>query len=184
MSEELNVEQEELKKDDVVTGSSDETVNTVEGSDKQTQDKVPYDRFKQKVDEANALKEKLAKFEQEQAEAKRKELEETEQYKELYEQAKAEAEASRQQALAVQKNTALTLAGYNDEQAQTLAKLVEGETAEEIAESIKTLQATFPIVDDYADPSAFNGAKSKPKTVDAEDIGRDAVSRVLHKIKL
>src|SRR5699024_1435907 len=135
-------------KDDVATGSSDETVNT-DKDDSQTQERIPYDRFKQKVDEANALKAELDEFKQSQAEAKRKELEETEQYKELYEQAKAEAEAIRQQALAVQKNTALTLAGYNDEQAQTLAKLVEGETAEEIAESIKTLQATFPIVDDY-----------------------------------
>src|SRR5699024_8935673 len=115
MSEELNVEQEEWKKDDVATGSSDETVNTVEGSDKQTQDKVPYDRFKQKVDEANALKDKLAEIEREQAEAKRKELEETEQYKELYEQAKEEAEARRQQALAGQKNKTLTLAVYHAE---------------------------------------------------------------------
>ena len=65
-----------------------------------------------------------------------------------------------------------------------LAKLVEGETEEEIAESIKTLQDTFPVADNYADPSAFNGAKSKPKTIDGEEVGRNAVSRVLHKIKL
>src|SRR5699024_5395593 len=139
MREELNVEQEELKKDGVDTDSTDESVNT-DKDDSQTQERIPYDRFKQKVDEANALKAELDEIKQAQADAKRKELEETEQYKELYEQAKAEAEASRQQALAIQKNTALTLAGYNDEQAKTLAKLVEGETAEEIAESIKTLQ--------------------------------------------
>src|SRR5699024_2662873 len=143
MSEELNVEQEEIKKDDVATGSSDETVNT-DKDDSQTQERIPYDRFKQKVDEANALKAELDEIKQAQADAKRKELEETEQYKELYEQAKAEAEAIRQQALAVQKNTALTLAGYNEEQAQTLGKLVEGESAEEIVESIYKLRAKIP----------------------------------------
>src|SRR5690625_3610687 len=37
---------------------------------------IPYDRFKAKVDEANALKEKLAEFENAQAEAERKKLEE------------------------------------------------------------------------------------------------------------
>lgn len=169
------------------TTSTDESLNTEEQDNKQEGGenvRIPYERFKQKVDEANALKVKLAEIERTQEEAQRKELEETEQYKELYEQAKAEAEANRQRALAVQKNTALTLAGYNEEQAKTLAKLVEGETAEEIAESIKTLQTTFPITDNYADPSAFNGAKDKPKAVDAEEVGRNAVSRVLHKIKL
>jgi len=185
MTKENTELQDVNKAEDVVTDSSDGTENTAKDDDKQTQDnRIPYERFKQKVDEANALKEKLAEIEREQEAAKRKELEETEQYKELYEQAKAEAEATRQQALEIKRNTALALAGYNGEQASMLAKLVEGETEEEIAESIKTLQDTFPVADNYADPSAFNGAKSKPKTIDGEEVGRNAVSRVLHKIKL
>src|SRR5690625_3040426 len=156
--------------------STDESLITEEQKEVDNQ-RIPYDRFKAKVDEANALKEKLAKIERQQEEAKRKELEETEQYKELYEQAK-------QEALATKKSAMLAQAGYDDEQTKLLTKLVEGETDEEISESIKLLKATIPTKDNYGDPSAFNGAKEKPKTVDAEEVGRNAVSRVLHKIKL
>ena len=62
--------------------STDESLNTEEQKEVDNQ-RIPYDRFKAKVDEANALKEKLAEIERQQEEAKRKELEETEQYKEL-----------------------------------------------------------------------------------------------------
>ena len=82
------------------------------------------------------------------------------------------------------KQTALTQAGYSAEQLGKLTKLVEGETDEEIAESIKELKTLFPTDVYYGDPSANNGAVSKPKEVDAEEVGRNAVSRVLHKIKL
>src|SRR5690625_1323384 len=163
--------------------STDESLITEEQKEVDNQ-RIPYDRFKAKVDEANALKEKLAEIEREQEEAKRKELEETEQYKELYEQAIKEKEQARQEALATKKSAMLAQAGYDDEQTKLLAKLVEGETDEEISESIKLLKATIPAKDNYGDPSAFNGAKEKPKTVDAEEVGRNAVSRVLHKIKL
>src|SRR5699024_8342276 len=101
--------------EEVETEEIDETIptdgskNTEEVEEGKAGNPIPYDRFKQKVDEANALKAELDEFKQAQAESKRKELEETEQYKELYEQAKAEAETSRQQALAIQKNTALTM---------------------------------------------------------------------------
>jgi len=187
MADEIKSELETNDVEGKESSATDESLNTEEQDNKQEGGenvRIPYDRFKQKVDEANALKEKLAEIEREQEAAKRKELEETEQYKELYEQAKAEAEATRQQALEIKRNTALALAGYSEEQAGMLAKLVEGETEEEIAESIKALQSTFPVADNYADPSAFNGAKDKPKVVDAEEVGRNAVSRVLHKIKL
>src|SRR5690625_3513188 len=163
--------------------STDESLNTEEQKEVDNQ-RIPYDRFKAKVDEANALKEKLAKIEKAQEEAKRKELEETEQYKELYEQALKQAEQAKKEALSTKKTALLAQAGYSEEQTKLLAKLVDGETDEEISESIKLLQATIPVQDNYGDPSAFNGAKEKPKTVDAEEVGRNAVSRVLHKIKL
>ena len=164
--------------------STDESLKTDEQKQDNVDKKIPYDRFKAKVDEANALKEKLAEIERQQEEAKRKELEETEQYKELYEQALKQAEQAKQEALATKKSAMLAQAGYDDEQTKLLTKLVEGETDEEISESIKLLKATIPTKDNYGDPSAFNGAKEKPKTVDAEEVGRNAVSRVLHKIKL
>src|SRR5690625_3164843 len=71
-----------------------------------------------------------------------------------------------------------------EEQAQLLVKLVESDDDEAIAESIKLLKASVPTQDNYADPSAFNGAKDKPVVTDNEEVGRNAVSRVLHKIKL
>lgn len=172
---------------DTVSGeliSSGGTLNTEEPTDDKHENRIPYERFKEKVDEANALKEKLAEIEKEQEAAQRKELEEKEDYKKLYEQALQQAEQSRQESLKVSKSHALLKAGYADEQAKLLVNLVEGEDDETIAESIKRIQATIPVQDNYADPSAFNGAKAKPKTVDAEELGRNAVSRVLHKIKL
>src|SRR5690625_3288863 len=180
--ENKDVETNEVGSNIDETDSSDETQNTDEET--KVDNPIPYDRFKAKVDEANALKEKLAEIERQQEEAKRKELEETEQYKELYEQAIKEKEQARQEALAIRKQALLTQAGYDNEQSKLLVKLVEGDDEESIAESIKQIQSTVPVKDNFGDPSAFNGAKAKPKTVDAEELGRSAVSRVLHKIRL
>ena len=180
--ENKDVETNEVGSNIDETDSSDETQNTDEET--KVDNPIPYDRFKQKVDEANALKEKLVKIERQQEEAKRKELEEQNEYKTLYEQALEQAEQAKQEALATKKSALLAQAGYGEEQTKLLAKLVEGETDEEISESIKLLQATIPAQDNYGDPSAFNGAKVKPKTVDNEELGRNAVSRVLHKIRL
>src|SRR5690625_4234966 len=95
------------------------TEEQVERTEKEGEDKrIPYDRFKQKVDEVNKLKEKLAQIEQEQAKAKRQELEEQERYKELYEQALQEKEQARQEALSLRKMGELRQAGYSEEQAK------------------------------------------------------------------
>src|SRR5699024_10364013 len=133
--------------------ATDASLNTEEQKEVDNQ-RIPYDRFKAKVDEANALKEKLAEIERQQEEVKRKELEETEQYKELYEQAMKEKEQARQEALAIRKQALLSQAGYDSEQSKLLVKLVEGDDEESIAESIKQIQSTVPVKDNYADPSA------------------------------
>lgn len=176
-----NIEEQE-------TNATDASLNTAEQTeqdDKGGEDtRIPYERFKQKVDEVNQLKEKLAQIEEEQAKAKRQELEEQERYKELYEQALQEKEEARQEALSLRKMGELRQAGYSEEQAKLLVKLVDGEDDEAIKSSIEQIKATVPITDNYADPGTFNGRSAKPKTVDAEELGRNAVSRVLHKIKL
>lgn len=184
MADEIkNEQQSNIDEGQTQNNSTDASLNTDEQS-KEVDNKIPYERFKEKVDEVNALKEKLAAIEKEQADAKRKELEEQNEYKTLYEQALQQAEQAKQEALNLRKQTLLAQAGYDENQAKLLVKLVEGDDEETIAESIKQIQSTVPVKDNYADPSAFNGQKSKPKTVDAEEIGRNAVSRVLHKIKL
>src|SRR5690606_33314730 len=84
MSEEIKNE-EQMNIDE--TNPTDESLKTEETKEENVDNKIPYDRFKAKVDEANALKEKLAKIEKAQEEAKRKELEQQNEYKTLYEQA-------------------------------------------------------------------------------------------------
>ena len=171
-------------KDELQT-NVDETNPTDESKNTEAQNvdtKIPYDRFKAKVDEANALKEKLAAIEKAQEEAKRKELEEQNEYKTLYEQAIQQAEQAKKEALGIKKSALLTQAGYSAEQTKLLSKLVEGETDEEITESIKLLKATIPVQDDYGDPSAFNGEKAKPATVGADELGVKVFERIKNKI--
>src|SRR5690625_3689558 len=119
-----------------------------------------------------------------EAEAERKRRKQQNDYKTRYGEAKEEVEQAKQQVLGIKNSAVLTHAGYSEEQAQLLVKLVEGNDDEAIAESINFLKATVPTQDNYADPSAFNGAKDKPVVTDNEEVGRNAVSRVLHKIKL
>ena len=179
--EELTKSNEERKE----SNTTDESLNT-EGQEEtkknNVDNRIPYDRFKQKVDEANALKEKLAEIERKQEEDKRKELEEQNEYKTLYEQAKKDAEQAKQEALNVKKDALLTQAGYSQEQAKLLVKLVDGEDDEEILESIKQLRAAIPAQDNYADPSAMNGKKDKPETVGADEVGAKVFERIKNKI--
>src|SRR5690625_3910616 len=179
-NKDVEVIEEETNIDE--TNSSDETENTEEQTQDNVDNPIPYDRFKQKVDEANALKKKLAEIEKAQAEAERKKLEEQNEYKTLYEQPLEQAEQAKQEALGIKKNALLTQAGYSSEQAQLLVKLVEGESDEEIVESIKLLKATVPAQDEYGDPSAMNGAKEKPETVGADEIGVKAFERIKNKL--
>src|SRR5699024_2649195 len=181
MSNGINNEQEanidETKETPISTDASE---NTEEQG--VTSKRIPYDRFKQKVDEDNALKEKLDQFEKEQAENKRKELEEQEKYKELYEQPQTEIASVHAQRIEDKKQATLKGVGYDDEQVALLSKLIDGSTDEEIAESVELITAKFPIKDSYADPSPFNGTKEKPATTTAEDHARSIVERIKHKL--
>ncbi len=177
-------QQNEEIKDEVLTNidesiPSDETKKPEETN---VDTKIPYERFKAKVDEANALKERLAEIERAQEEAKRKELEEQNDYKTLYEQALEQAAQAKAESIGIKKNALLAAAGYSEEQTKLLAKLVDGESDEEIAESIKLLKATIPVQDEYGDPSAFNGAKQKPETVGADELGAKVFERIKNKI--
>lgn len=72
---------------------------------------------------------------------------------------------------------------YSAEQIERYLTYIDGETVEEIKQSILDLALDIPPrADSYADPSPFNGAKQKPKTADFGDIGRRAFERVKHKI--
>src|SRR5690625_2440621 len=185
MSEEIKNEEQTSIDEKNPTDESLNTAEQTEQDDKGGENtRIPYERFKQKVDEVNELKQRLAQIEEEQAQAKRQELEEQERYKELYEQALQEKEDARQEALSLRKIDGLRQAGYSGEQAKLLVKLVDGEDDETIKASVEQIKSTVPVNDGFVDPTINNGPGVKPKTVDAEELGRNAVSRVLHKIKL
>lgn len=182
---ELEVEeQEELETKEDELNPSDETQNTEE-EEVVEKGKIPYDRFKQKVDEVNALKERLAKLEEAEEAKRQEELVEQERYKELYE---AELEKNRLAEEARQekdKEQALVKAGYGDDQIKFMLKLVEGESAEEVEESIKTLMETFPANGKkYVDPSVDNGERKTPKAKGGEELGRDTFKRLMGAGKL
>ena len=167
------------------TSAETETTESVEVEGNTDADKrIPYDRFKAKVDEANALKAKLSEFETAQAEAERARLEEQNEYKTLYEQALQDAQQAKGEALSIKKSALLTQAGYDESQAKLLVKLVDGDGEESIAESIKVLRTSISPNGEYGDPGAFNGAKQKPTVIDNEEVGRNAINKVLHKLNL
>src|SRR5690625_6505743 len=114
----------------------------------------------------------------------RKEDEEEERYKELYEQALQEKEDARQEALSLRKIDGLRQAGYSGEQAKLLVKLVDGEDDETIKASVEQIKSTVPVNDGFVDPTIHNGPGVKPNTLDAEESGRNAVTRPAHKSKL
>ena len=72
---------------------------------------------------------------------------------------------------------------YSEEQIEKYIDHIEGETLEEIDRSILELvEKVPPKGDNFVDPSLFNGRAAKPKTVDFEDIGRQAFQRIKDKI--
>lgn len=96
----------------------------------------------------------------------------------------AKIEQYRINAVEARKVQAMKEHNYSDEQIEKYVKFIEGSTTDEIDRSVLQLSQDITPGIYYADPSAFNGAKAKPKTVDKKQIGRNAVQRVLSKIRL
>lgn len=185
MTEETNEQQTQLPVTEPVNGeqASAETGTTEQPAETTPEQKIPYDRFKAKVDEANALKERLDNIEKQQAEDERKRLEEAQDYKKLAEQYKADLEAQKADVLNAKKDTLLTQAGYTAEQIGLLRNTVVGETDEDITKSIEDLKAVIAPKPTYVDPSAGNGARDKAEPTDQEEIGRSAFERLRSKIR-
>ncbi len=191
MSEENNLETINDKDEEIANvdeeNATDESLNT-EGNDN-TQDEsegkaIPYNRFKEKVDEANALKKRLDEIEKEQAKKERQELEKQNEYKTLYEQAQQEVANIKADALNAKKDALLSKAGYTEEQVEVLRSIIFGESDEEIAKAIEDLTGVISPKNNYIDPTPLGGGSGKPKPTDQEELGRNAVTRVLNKIKL
>lgn len=176
------IEDEEVIEDieDVDIEGADPSNTDDEDLDNQ---RIPYKRFKEKVDEANRLKKKLAKIEADQEAQKLQDLKDQEKFKELYEATLEELENVKNSKVENKKAELLKDAGYKDEQIERLSKLVEGSSEEEILESIEDLKVVFP-TKTYVDPSPDNRKRKTPDPVDGEDMGKSMFDKLLSSGKL
>jgi alanyl-tRNA synthetase len=144
--------------------------------------KIPYDRFKQKVDEANELKRKLVEFEQAKEEAERNKLEEANEFKLLYEKSQADIEAIRKEAeqtkLESTKTNLLVSAGYTGEQLERVRKYIVGTNDEELMKSLEELKQDIPPKAGGVDPSVNNPQRQQPQSKDLADEGRSIYERL------
>lgn len=181
-----DVIEEEVVVEDVLDDEEDvdNTGADPENTDDELENqRIPYKRFKEKVDEANRLKKKLAKIEEEQKAEKIQELKDQEKYKDLYESVLEELEDLKNNKVEDKKASLLKDAGYKEEQIERLSKLVEGTTDEEILESIEELQVLFP-TKKYVDPSIDNRKRKTPEPVDGEEMGKNMFEKLLSSGKL
>lgn len=155
----------------------------VENDDDLDNQKIPYKRFKGKVDEVNRLKEELDALKKEKTDERNKELQEQGKYKDLYEALQEEFNSFKAEKTSDKIKGLLKEAGYKDEQVERLNKLVEGETEDEILQSIEDLKITFP-TKTYVDPSPDNRKRQTPASVDGEDIGQSMFDRLKKSGKL
>lgn len=149
--------------------------------EKLDEQKIPYDRFKKKVDEVNELKRKLAEIQKERDEAERKKLEEQNEYKALYEKALEDLNVFKQMALESKKDALLAQAGYTSEQIERYRKYLVGDTDEEIAASLDVLKKDIPPKTIGVDPNVGNSEKQTPKPKDEADVGRSIFQRLKEK---
>ena len=176
---ENNIQTNEENIDDKQASAGTENAET-----KQVDTKVPYDRFKAKVDEANALKEELARLREAKEAEERKQLEEQNEFKALYEQAQEQLAQIKADALNAKKDALLTRAGYTSDQIKVLRNTVAGETDEEITQSIEDLKTVISPKPNYVDPSPMNGLRDKPEQKDGEEIGKSLFERLKAKGKI
>src|SRR5690625_122866 len=150
--EQLNEEQTNIDE----SNPTDESLKTDEPKEVDSKH-IPYDRFKAKVDKANALKEKLAEIEKANEEAERKKLEEQNEYKKLYEQAQEQLAELRTSNLNAKKDALLSKAGYDEGQIEVLRGTINGETDEELAKAVESLKDVIAPKQNYIDPTPMNG---------------------------
>lgn len=134
------------------------------------------------------VKERLAReqkkreeaLEAERLAAERKRLEDEQKYKDLYESLQKDLEAQRATALQAKKESLLAKAGYSDEQAKTLTKLLEGENDDDLTASLENVKTLFPPTKEkpYGDPNPGNGGKQTPKKTNLEDKGKAQYERL------
>lgn len=173
-------------------GNNEEHTQTGGNADEGTQgeEKVDDKRFTQsdidRIVQERLARERKQQEEKEEAlrkEEERKRLEENEEYKELAKSLQEQLDKQKETTINTQKESLLTQAGYSTEQVALLKDTVQGETADEIKESVEKLKAVIPAEKPYVDPSAGNGTKEKPSKKDGYDVGASAFERIKSKLR-
>ena len=92
-------------------------------------------------------------------------------------------EALKADALKAKKDALLVKAGYTEEQVAVLRKSVDGETDEELTQSIEALKTVIAPKPTYVDPGAMNGQRDKPEPKDGEEVGKAMYERIKHRLR-
>lgn len=160
-----------------------------EGDPEPTPNPEPEKTFTQ-ADLDRIVTERLArerkKFEDEktaaQEEAERKQREQNEEYKTLYESAQTELDRVRNDAktaeLGALKTRLILAAGYGADQLDRVSKYVTGEDEDAIKASIDEVKADMPPKAIGVDPNPNNGGKPNPKPGDLTDVGKAQYDRL------
>ncbi|HDR4551329.1 hypothetical protein [Bacillus cereus] len=133
---------------------------------------------------AKAQAEAEAKAEKERQEAERKNLEEQEKYKELYQNLEKQVADSEAKALDAKKETLLVGAGYAPEQVVLVKDLLKGNSEDELKASLESVKQVILPLGTGADPSPGNSKRFNPEPTDPTDVGRNLYAELKAKGKL
>lgn len=169
---------------DPATGDEPEDKTDREGEEKtvtMTQEEINKMISDRLARERNKQEEEKQK---ERDEAERKRLAENEEYKELAEKLQNQIDSQKAETMNAKKESALTQAGYTEDQITYLMDTVKGESDDDIQNSVEELAEVFtPKKKSYTDPNPGNVVKNTPENKNAEEIGHSAFERIKGKIK-
>lgn len=165
--------------EDKGTGADPEKTGDTKSFTQEELDRIVKDRLERE------RKKREEALEEERKKSERERLLEQEKYKDLYESLQKDLEAQRATALQAKKESLLVKAGYTEDQAKRYLKFIDGETDDELNESLDALKVDIPPKKSYGDPSPGNGGKQTPAKKNLGEKGKAQYERLksLGKIK-
>ena len=134
-------------------------------------------REKQKADKA---------IEEAKAEAERKRLEESNEFKALYEAEKASREQielqMRNNELHAKKQSLLLEAGYPADKLADVLGFITGDDEETVKASVERFKSVAPPTPAYVDPAAGGSGRQQPEQKDGTEIGKAMYERIKHRL--
>lgn len=85
--------------------------------------------------------------------------------------------------IADRKREAMQKMNYSNQQIERYLKHVEGETEEEIKQSVFNLMLEIPPAINYIDPNPMSGRSYRPKHKDPTELGKKAFERIKDKLR-